>query len=98
MRSDQFTKAALFALIVVCLVLSGWEYFVRHHDYQPSYDDGGALWSDKRDKVYDDPSRTTVFIGSYRIKYDLDINTWRSMTGEEPVMLAMPGQCPRPAL
>lgn len=46
----------------------------------------------------DKANTTTVFIGSSRIKYDLDVATWRSLTGDEPVELAHEGSTPTPVL
>ena len=37
----------------------------------------------------------TVFIGSSRIKFDLDIPTWEKLTGERAVQLAIVGTSPR---
>jgi hypothetical protein len=57
------------------------------------------LWADKRAKaVKFAADKATVFIGSSRIKYDLDIATWRKLTGGEPVQLAMEGNSPLPVL
>src|SRR6202008_2036966 len=47
---------------------------------------------------YESPERTTVFIGSSRIKYDLDIDTWKKETGRNAIQLAMEGNSPVPIL
>ncbi len=47
--------------------------------------------------VYE-PAKTTVFIGSSRIKYDLDIDTWQKLTGRHAVQLAIEGSSPMPIL
>ncbi len=96
MDKGNFTKAAIFTMIVVCVGIFCWELFLRKSGNDISFDDGSALWSDKRDDVY--KKNATVFIGSSRIKYDLDIDTWKSHTGEEVVQLAMEGTNPRPIL
>lgn len=96
MDKRQFSKAAILMLCIVCISVVSWEFYLHNKGYKVSYDDGGALWSDKRDKVYQKDA--TVFIGSSRIKYDLDINTWRNLTGEDAVQLAMEGTSPRPIL
>lgn len=56
---------------------------------------GGALWSDKRKQVYQPSENATVFIGSSRIKFDLDIPTWQSLTGDHAIQLANVGSSPR---
>src|SRR5205085_12542835 len=96
MHRNHFTKAALLMFLLVFSAVVSWEYFLRHKGYKITYDDGAALWSDKRDKVYG--KKATVFIGSSRIKYDLDIDTWKKLTGEDAIQLAMQGTSPRPFL
>jgi len=48
--------------------------------------------------VYESSNEAVVFIGSSRIKYDLDIPTWNSITNIHAVQLAIEGSCPRPIL
>ncbi len=55
-----------------------WEIHLRNQGNKISYDDNEALWSDKRAMVYQAIDKATVFAGSSRIKYDLDIPTWVS--------------------
>jgi hypothetical protein len=98
MPRSEFGKASLFALAIVLIFISSWEVFLRSKGLKPSYDDGGALWSYKRARVYEPQGKSMVFIGSSRIKYDLDIDTWKSTTGIEPVQLAIEGTSPLPVL
>src|SRR5688572_7357781 len=98
MENRHFLKAGMFALLIVVLFVSGWEWWLRNKGVNIAYDDGPQLWSSKRAKVYTPADEATVFIGSSRIKYDLDIATWKSLTGEEPIQLAMEGSCPLPVL
>ena len=63
-----------------------------------SFDDNRALWAYTRAKVYEPKDRATVFIGSSRIKFDLDIPTWEQLTGDHAVQLACVGSSPAPVL
>lgn len=83
------------ALLVV-VVIGSWELYLRHTGVTISYDNGKELWADKRAMVYE--SNATVFIGSSRIKYDLDIDTWAKVTGRKAIQLAVEGTSPVPAL
>jgi hypothetical protein len=98
MQSKHFLKAGLLMLFLVAGFVIGWELYLRNKGMNISYDDGGPLWSDKRAEVYKPSDEATVFIGSSRIKYDLDIPTWKKLTGEEAVQLAMEGNSPLPIL
>ncbi len=80
-------------LIVIAAVIS-WELYLRNKGVTKDYDDGPPLWSDKRAMVYEPADKATVFIGSSRIKYDLDVATWQTITGEKAVQLAVEGSTP----
>ncbi|TDH26465.1 hypothetical protein EXU57_10230 [Segetibacter sp. 3557_3] len=93
-----FVKAAVLATVIIAATLGSWEMYLRHQGRGISYDDGGSLWSDKRKQVYEPKDKATVFIGSSRIKYDLDIPTWESITGNHAIQLANVGSSPLPVL
>lgn len=95
---NQFVKAGLLTLSLVFIFFLAWEFFWRSKGYGITYDDGKDLWSGKRALVYQPMEEATVFIGSSRIKYDLDIPTWKKLTGEHAVQLAMEGNSPVPIL
>lgn len=85
-------------LILVTISVFSWEYFWRHKGYNLGYNDDEGLWMKNRAEVYAPANRSTIFIGSSRIKFDLDIPTWEKTTGEKAVQLALHGSCPRLAL
>jgi hypothetical protein len=91
----NFKKASIFALSLVLVFVIVWEWNSRQKGYETSFDDSEALWAVKRKEVYRDPATTTVFIGSSRIKFDLDIPTWEKITGEKAVQLAIVGSSPQ---
>jgi hypothetical protein len=98
MQTRHFVKAGLLSLFLVIAFFVSWEFYLRNKKVNVAFDDGPALWSHKRGLVYQPAYKATVFIGSSRIKYDLDIDTWRKRTGEDAVQLAMEGSSPLPAL
>jgi hypothetical protein len=57
---------------------------LRSKGLEVSYDDGPALWADKRKMVYQSAQDQIVFIGSSRIKYDLDIQPGKNRRGSTP--------------
>lgn len=85
-------------LVLVTVSLLCWERYVRSRGFDHSYNDDGALWSDKRAMVYEPADKSTVFIGSSRIKFDLDIHTWEATTADHVVQLACVGSSPIPVL
>ncbi len=97
-NENTLRRAALLALGIAVVVVACWEISLRRQGLDISYDDGPPLWSHKRAQVYGPADETVVFIGSSRIKYDLDIPTWERLTGLRAVQLAIEGSCPRPCL
>jgi hypothetical protein len=98
MNDTSLLKAGILTFILVAVSVISWELYVRHKGFDASYDDGGALWSDKRKMVYEPSDATTVFVGSSRIKFDLDIDYWENVTGSHAVQLACVGSTPMPIL
>lgn len=98
MTDPSLRKAGILAAVLVILSIAGWEIYLRSSGSAIAYDDGAELWSDKRAKVYMPSDQATVFIGSSRNKFDLDTRTWRDLTGEEPIQLAIEGTSPLPIL
>lgn len=98
MPPKPLLKAALLALLIVVGFLTFWECYWRSRGFPISYDDDASLWSTKRKLIYAPSDAATVFIGSSRIKFDLDIPTWERETGERVVQLCFVGTSPRPVL
>jgi hypothetical protein len=98
MPANNLSRAAIFALLLIVVVIGGWEVYLRSKGVTISYDNGKELWADKRAMVYEPSDKTTVFIGSSRIKFDLDIDTWQKETGRHAVQLAIEGSSPIPVL
>jgi hypothetical protein len=96
MPVNSLSRAALLMVFLVVIVIGGWELYLRHHGVVISFDNGKELWADKRAMVYEPGA--TIFVGSSRIKYDLDIPTWEKATGRHAVQLAVEGTSPVPTL
>ena len=98
MPMNQFSKAGMLAIALVILFITSYELFWRSQGFAATFNDDEALWAKKRAQVNLPAGAATVFIGSSRIKYGLDIPTWRAITGEDAIQLAMAGSNPRPVL
>jgi hypothetical protein len=98
MPTTNLAKAALLMLALVTAAVIYWEFYLRSKGFETAYFDDPALWSDKRRMVYEPADKATVFIGSSRIKFDLDIPTWEKITGNHAVQLACVGSNPVPIL
>ena len=98
MPTANLSKAALFMLLIVAAALISWELHLRNKGFDTSYYDDPALWTHNRDMVYEPADKATVFIGSSRIKFDLDIDTWQTITGNHAVQFACVCSTPVPIL
>lgn len=98
MEITSFAKAGTLMLIIVLGFFVSWEIYLRNKGIKISYDDGESLWADKRAMVYEPADKATVFIGSSRNKFDLDIATWQRLTGDHAIQLGIEGNSPLPVL
>ncbi len=94
MPRGPWPRAGLIALVIFLLAMAGWELRVRSEGYAPALNDSSDLWAQARSRVTDDPAQT-VIVGSSRIQFDFDLDTWQAQTGgDRAVQLAMPGTNP----
>lgn len=98
MNNSSLLKAGILTLILVSASLVSWELYLRNKGVDISYDDDESLWADKRANVYGPTDTKTVFIGSSRNKYDVDIPTWKKLTGDNVIQLSCVGSTPLPVL
>ncbi len=95
MEAPNLKKAGILALMIVVIVIGCWEWYLKSLGVSYSFDDNEALWAHKRAQIYDEPEKSTFFIGSSRIKFDIDLKTWEEVTLEKPVQLALVGTSPQ---
>lgn len=87
---------AMFALVV--LATAGWELWARSTGLEPGYyHDSNALWAKIR-RAANTPDRPLAIVGSSRVFFDVDLNTWEELDGRRPHMLAIEGTDPMPFL
>jgi hypothetical protein len=98
MESNHSVKSAILSAILVLIAITSWEMFLRGKGIKPDYDDSPELWADKRAMVYEPSDKATVFIGSSRMKYGLDVDTWENITRTHAIQLSMVGSSPLPFL
>ncbi|MFT5233536.1 MAG: hypothetical protein ACI9UK_001402 [Candidatus Krumholzibacteriia bacterium] len=90
----NWSFAGLVALVIFVVAIAAWEMRVRAEAYTPSIEDSKDLWAAARSRISDDPDQTVV-VGSSRIQFDLDLDTWAAAhDGDIPIQLAIPGSNP----
>ena len=98
MNTSSLAKAGILTLVLVTTSVVSWEFYLRNKGIETTYLDDPALWTHNRDMVYEPADKATVFIGSSRIKFDLNIDTWQNITGDHAIQLACVGSTPIPIL
>ena len=98
MKTSALVKAGLLALLLTGAFVGSWEGYWRSRGLGISYNDDESLWASKRQLIYQSNPAGPVLIGSSRIKFDVDLDTWASVSGQRPVQLALTGTSPRPVL
>ena len=98
MNTSSLVKAGILTLVLVITSVVSWELYLRSKGIETTYLDDPALWTHNRDMVYEPADKATVFIGSSRIKFDLDIDIWQNITGDHAIQLACVGSNPIPIL
>jgi hypothetical protein len=91
MEARSLVKAAMLALVLVAGFTLWLEMYWRGRGFVPSFNDDKILWATKRKQVYKPADSATVFIGGSRIKFDLDVATWKKFSGEDAIQLAIVG-------
>lgn len=98
MNNSSLSKAGILTIVLLAITIFSWEVYLRKKGFETTFNDDPSLWTNQRERVYAQADKTTVFIGSSRIKFDLDIPTWKNITGDDPVQLACVGSNPIPVL
>lgn len=86
------------ALVVFLAMASGWEVYGRTVEWlKPGLTNSDGLWHVTRDRI-DREDGGVVIVGSSRVLFDVNLATWRELTGLVPIQLALEGTSPRPFL
>ena len=92
-------KTFLLTIVIVVAFMAAWELYIRGRGFSPTYNDDKILWANKRKEAYKSPERSNGLYWTVQgLKFDLDLPTWRKLTGEDAIQLAIVGTSPRPML
>jgi hypothetical protein len=94
----RLLKTLILTIVLVGSFAAGYEWYWRSKGFTISYNDDKVLWARHRKEVYKPKDQSTILIGSSRIKFDVDVATWKDLTGEKAIQLSLPGTPPHPIL
>ena len=97
--AHTWARTALVALVFVAAGVGAWEAYWRGpQQVVPSYRNSDGQWAEARRRVDAREPNATVFIGSSRTQFDIDLDVWREETGVHGIQLALEGSNPLPIL
>ena len=95
----SWPRVALVAWVLAALGLGGWEAYWRvAQQYEASYRNSDGQWAEVRRRIDAREPNATVFIGSSRTLFDIDLDVWKEETGVHGIQLALEGSNPLPVL
>jgi hypothetical protein len=92
--SKSLGVAALVGVIVMVVLMSGWEIYWRSEGSIPSYRNSEGLWAIQRRRIDNGEGDKTVIAGSSRAYFNLQLDVWERESGERPIQLALEGTSP----
>jgi len=89
----------MLAAALATVGVGAWEAYWRvAQQYEASYRNSDGQWAEARRRVDRSEPNATVFIGSSRTQFDIDLDVWEEMTGVHGVQLALEGSNAIPIL
>lgn len=85
---------ALLGVLVMIVLVSGWEWYWRDYGSVPSYRNSAGLWAIQRRRIDNGEGHKTVFSGSSRVLFNTQLDVWEQESGERPIQLALEGTSP----
>jgi len=96
--AGRWSVTVAAAFVIFAVALGAWEGYWRSQWMTPSTRNSDGLWALTRDRIDDEGGRGVALVGSSRILFDINLETWREVTGVLPIQLALEGTGPRPFL
>ena len=84
------------ALILFVLLLGSWEWYWRAYGATPGIQNTDGLWAIQRRRIDAGEGDATVFTGSSRVLFDMQLDVWEKLDGKRPIQLAFEGTSPLP--
>ncbi len=89
-------KSLILTLILSVVGIAAWEIYWRSQGYKADLDDDKFLWAANRARVDKASTDDVVLMGSSRVLFDIQVHTWKKLTGKMPIQLANAGSSPLP--
>lgn len=89
--AQPWGRILAIAVLLAALLFAGWEQHWRAFGSTPGIRNSDGLWAQQRRRIDEGEGARTVIIGSSRLLFDIDLDTWERVAGERPIQLALEG-------
>jgi hypothetical protein len=94
----QWVALLIAAFALASALVGSWEWHWREFGVRPATANSFGLWAMQRRRIDTGEGARTVIVGSSRMLFDIDLDTWERLSGTRPIQLALEGTSPLPVL
>jgi hypothetical protein len=91
-------KIMLGTMLLLALLVAGWEAYWRNYGVKPSISNTYGLWAIQRRRIDAGEADATVLIGASRLYFDMQLPVWERLDGRRPIQLSFEGTSPLTAV
>ncbi|HSY46986.1 MAG TPA: hypothetical protein VK800_13110 [Steroidobacteraceae bacterium] len=95
---QPWARILLGVVVVLVLLVGGWEWYWRDYGVKPSISNTFGLWAIQRRRIDAGEGDATVLIGASRMYFDLQLPVWERLDGRRPIQLSFEGTSPLKAV
>jgi hypothetical protein len=91
-------RILLGAVLLLALLVTGWEEYWRAYGVRPSITNNYGLWAIQRRRIDAGEGDATVLVGASRLYFDIQLPVWERLDGRRPIQLSFEGTSPLKAV
>ncbi len=91
-------KILLGTLLLLAVLVGGWEWYWREFGVRPSISNTYGLWAIQRRRIDAGEGDATVLLGASRMYFDVQLPVWERLDGRRPIQLSFEGTSPLTAV
>jgi hypothetical protein len=89
--AQPWGRILLGAVLLLALLVAGWEEYWRAYGVQPGFANSFGLWAMQRRRIDHGEGAATVVVSDSRLFFDLQLPVWEQLDGERPIQLGLEG-------